>query len=144
MSGDALPEVKFAAALKVVTRKCYAIPEFVDMVMAPELSPMDRLNRVAGIAYKYAGPNGERQSELVRVWMLHDEKACHTFLMSEDRLRVEKKVRELEKENREKDVLVDSLKRKLDQLQAELVLSQQGNGDDVDTQEVDAKVLKTP
>ena len=76
--------------------------------------------------------------------MLHDEKACHTFLMSEDRLRVEKKVRELETENREKDVLVDSLKRKLDQLQAELVLSQQGNGDDVDTQEVDAKVMKTP
>lgn len=142
MSDDAPPEVKFAAALKTTTRRCPAIPAFVDTVMGEGLSPMDRLNRVASIAYKYGGPFGDRQAELVRVWMLHDEKACHSFLMSEDRLRVEQKVRDLEKENQAKEALVNNLKRKVDQLEADLQCAKSSQADG--GAEVETQILNAP
>ena len=141
MSGDASPEAKFAADLKQAARISPAILEFIDTVMTEQLSPVDRLSNVARIAYKYGGLKGSRQAELLRVWMLHDQAACHNFLVSEDqrRLRAEQKVRELEKANQEKDVLVNTLKRKVDQLKVDLQCARSSQADaDVETQKIDS------
>ncbi len=145
MSDEPAPEVKFATDLKAATRVSPAIAAFVDTLTEPGLGPVERLSRVARIAYRFGGLDDRRLAEVVRVWMLHDPAACHRFIMGEDRLRVEKKVRELETANRSKDAVVASLKRKVDQLEAELqTRSSQCNeedegGDGVMTQKVEPK-----
>jgi hypothetical protein len=81
---------------------------------------MEKLSDVARIAYKFGGLKEPHLSELVRVWMLHDPVACHRFIVSEDRLRNEKKVSDLEKLNREKGALVESLRQRVLTLESEL------------------------
>lgn len=119
------PEVRFSNDLKAATRICPAITAFVDTLNSTELSQMERLNRVASIAYRLGGLKEPHLTELVRVWMTHDSAACHRFLMSEDRIRVEKRVNVLDKSNREKGVLVDTLQKRVQELEAELYTQSQ-------------------
>jgi hypothetical protein len=119
------PEAQFANDLKAATRISPAITAFVDILMEAGPGQIERLSRVASTAYQFGGLDNRRQAELVRVWMLHDPAACHSFLLGEDRLRVEKKVRELERENRTKGEEMEQLKRKVSQLESELDTKQQ-------------------
>lgn len=119
------PEVQFSNDLKAATRICPAITAFVDTLNSTELSQMERLNRVASIAYRLGGMKEPHLTELVRVWMIHDAAACHRFLMSEDRIRVEKRVNALDKSNREKGALVDTLQKRVQELESELYTQSQ-------------------
>ena len=119
------PEAQFASDLKAATRISPAIPAFVDILTESGPGLVERLSRVARTAYQCGGLDDRRQAELVRVWMLHDPAACHSFLVGEDRLRVEKKVRELERDNRTKIEEMELLKRKVNRLESELYTKSQ-------------------
>ena len=93
------PESKFATDLKAATHVSPAITSFVETLTDPALSQMDRLNQVAIIAFRFGGMNDARSAELMRVWMIHDPVACHRFFVGEDRLRVDKRVRDLQAQN---------------------------------------------
>lgn len=119
------PEVQFSNDLKAAMRISPALTAFLDILNSTELSQMERLNRVASIAYRLGGLKEPHLTELVRVWMTHDSAACHHFLMSEDRIRVEKRVNALDKSNREKGALVDTLQKRVQELEAELYTQSQ-------------------
>ena len=119
MSDNVAPEVKFANELKAVAQPSPAITAFVDTLTEPGLSQMDRLSRVARIAYQFGGLSDHRSAGLMKVWMGNDPVACHGFFRGEDRLRVDKRVRALEKENKEKTEQVAKLTDKVIRLEAD-------------------------
>ena len=115
-----MSEVKFSADLRAAVGDCPVVTEFMDRLNLTELSQMEKLSRVASIAYRFGGLKEDRKTELVRAWMLHDPAVCHRFLVSEDRLRVEQKVLQLEKADREKSALIETLVTRVRELESEL------------------------
>jgi hypothetical protein len=140
------PESKFAADLKEATRVSPAVAAFVEILIDPALSQMERLNRVAIIAYRFGGLNERRSAELMRVWMTHDPIACHRFFVGEDRLRVERKIRELQTRNEQYvqtvsmlNAKVADLKKKLNQADEIQSSASQGDGGALDERSTRAK-----
>ena len=119
------PEKRFADAIKSTLEWSPKLASLTEIVSDPDVVPMERLNRFMTFVYKHGDLDEHHQSQLVRVWMTHAPDACHAFVTGEDRIRVEKRVVDLEAANNEKAILINELQARLERLEEEKIRRQE-------------------